>query len=679
MQFTRDSINILICICVICGLTIAAYYPGLSGSFQFDDIHNILRNAAVQPENSSVNNLLIAFNGNSSGPLGRKLPSLSFAINFLMADNQFDPYVFKLTNLIIHTVNAIAIFWITSLLLSSSTLRNQEYNRKFFISASIATAWAIHPLQLTTVLYVVQRMVSMAAFFVFVGLILYLYGRRKLIAEKSSGWLLMATGYIIAIVIGGICKETAVLFPALIVALEISLLDWSEFNDKKAKQLKTILALTIALPSVIALIFLITHPHFIFDSYQYRDFDLQQRVLTQTRVLWLYISLIIIPRTGEMGLYHDDFLTSTSLFAPMTTFPAVISLILIFCWLLSQRKKSPLLFFVMAWFAASHALESTVYALEMIHEHRNYIGLYGFVLIGGIQIEKIMQRNERPQAIKLLVVAILTVLALATFSRATTWSDPTVFSHFEVRNHPASSRAQLVAAVESQLLPNSLPETYEHLRLAALNNGGIRPIIEMYKRIYWLNRHLDAPILKKIIDNSSPVENNSQKLNWASPLPNSIELLSKLETEITDEINRLTQIKTPTAELTNTLRDVISCLSISPADCSVDKNLVLNWTLATLKMTADNNRLRPTLGLVSAKILASTGDTEGALNELQRTIELSPESGYLLIEKAALYNALGWNEQALKILDSILQSSRFNNFERRMAKQKIVEFGISND
>ena len=55
-----------------------------------------------------------------------------------------------------------------------------------------AGVWLLHPMQLTSVLYAVQRMTSLSALFVFLGLLGYVYGRRHIQRGENRGFVLMA-------------------------------------------------------------------------------------------------------------------------------------------------------------------------------------------------------------------------------------------------------------------------------------------------------------------------------------------------------------------------------------------------------------------------------------------------------------------------------------------------------
>jgi hypothetical protein len=92
------------------------------------------------------------------------------------------------------------------------------------------------PINLTAVLYVVQRMESMANLFVLAGLIGYIAGRRRMLAavpdaardnhREWSGLLLCVVSIILPTLLGLLAKETAVMLPLYAVLVEWAIFRW---------------------------------------------------------------------------------------------------------------------------------------------------------------------------------------------------------------------------------------------------------------------------------------------------------------------------------------------------------------------------------------------------------------------------------------------------------------------
>ena len=56
---------------VLCLITGAIYWPGLSGDFQFDDYPNIVDNSVLRVFDGSLSSLVTASSNGGASPLGR--------------------------------------------------------------------------------------------------------------------------------------------------------------------------------------------------------------------------------------------------------------------------------------------------------------------------------------------------------------------------------------------------------------------------------------------------------------------------------------------------------------------------------------------------------------------------------------------------------------------------------
>ena len=171
--------------------TAIVFYPGLSGDFLFDDYPNIVSNPKIQISELSTASLITAAHAFDPGLYGRPLATISFALDYLQGGKH--PRSYKVSNLILHLFNAGLIF-----LLCSQLLRLTQAGKPLnaFAPLAIALIWAVHPLQISTVLYVVQRMEILSLSFVLLGLITYIHGRQRQKSGKGGWAWLFASGLI---------------------------------------------------------------------------------------------------------------------------------------------------------------------------------------------------------------------------------------------------------------------------------------------------------------------------------------------------------------------------------------------------------------------------------------------------------------------------------------------------
>ena len=182
--------TLLVC-CLFVVLTVLVYGPGLSGGFILDDMHAVSENTAIQVDRLDLESISHASRSFHGGVSGREIPMATFAIDYYFWQEQ--AFGYKISSLLVHLVNALLIFILVGKLLRLDSSSDSS-SWPSYSAALIALVWAIHPLQTSTVLYVVQRMEMLAIFFVLLGLLAYVEGRRRQLAGERHGWRMTPPG-----------------------------------------------------------------------------------------------------------------------------------------------------------------------------------------------------------------------------------------------------------------------------------------------------------------------------------------------------------------------------------------------------------------------------------------------------------------------------------------------------
>lgn len=432
-------------------LCIAAYTPGLSGPWIFDDYTNIIYNDYLRIKSLDVSSLYHAAFSFESGPLRRPISMLSFALNYYFSGGLENSTPFKVTNLIIHLINTLLVFWLAALIFLR--LRELPGARKKYVIPSIGTAyllgacvaliWSIHPIQLTSVLYVVQRMTELAATFTLLGLISYLYGRQKTTADKKiRKFFLIFLGPAIFGTLGMLSKENAALLPLFIVVIEFFLFRnewpwhyWSRISIQQKRLMTGIAVLSLSV--ILVMVVLYSLPR-----YDARNFSMLERLFTESRVLFFYLTLLFVPDISRFGHQHDDIALSTSIFVPWTTLPGILGILALLALGFYFRRLNPLLGLGIFWFFTGHLMESTIYPLEIAHEHRNYLPSFGFAL--GIMSVFVNSKltPQRNRLIWIIFFGIVIAFTSVTAIRSTQWANHNNFYRYEAAHHPDSARIQ---------------------------------------------------------------------------------------------------------------------------------------------------------------------------------------------------------------------------------------------
>ncbi len=428
-------------LCLILAVVVAAYAPGLNGPFVFDDFYNIVNNPAIAMNHLSWPALLAAARADQSGYLPRWLPMVSLAIDHYIAGGFDHTLPFKLTNLLIHLINTTLVYAIAARL-----ARRLRGINDTWLPPLVAALWALHPIQLTSVLYVVQRMASLSALFVFSGLLLYLVGRERLARKPRQAWAMMAAGLLGGILLGIGCKENAVLLPLLALATELTLYHSYEPGTGQKRTVQILFALLLGIPALTGAVWLAMHPEFLVGGYVQRDFTLVQRLLTETRVLWYYLSLLIAPIPARFTIYHDDFVLSTGLFHPATTAVSILAWLATAAAAWRWRRRAPELGLGLLWFLSAQALESSAIGLELVHEHRNYVASLGPLFMGVALVARLPLRVHSTAWRHGLILAFIVSASVSTLSRAAIWRSDDSLIPSLVHNHPQSARNQSIMA-----------------------------------------------------------------------------------------------------------------------------------------------------------------------------------------------------------------------------------------
>jgi len=431
---------------ICCIFIFLVYSPGWYGPFVFDDQLNILENPNVPIHELNEREIIRSTLSNESGPLKRIIPALSFGLNYYFADGFVSAH-FKLTNIAIHCLNSGLVFWLLTLLWPSISnvgwaKQSRLSNPRLAFAVSGTLIWALHAFLLTSVLYVVQRMTSMATLFMLMGTCLYVVGRLSIIKQPIKGLWLMCLGLIAGTVLGTACKENAVLLPVYLGALELTLLSRLPATERSRKTVRWFFVIFLGLPILAGLFYWYQHPTFITGGYGGRPFTLLERVLTEPRVLWFYLGMIIVPNIQTMGLFHDDFPLSSDLLSIWTTLPSIMGIVVLFMLSLYWRKRFPVFAFAVLWFLVGHSLESTVFPLEIIHEHRNYLPALG-PLLALTYLLLFALPTKMPLLIRTgLMGTLVFCLGLGTFNRAQYWSSESSLIESLAANHPDSPSSQ---------------------------------------------------------------------------------------------------------------------------------------------------------------------------------------------------------------------------------------------
>jgi hypothetical protein len=623
-------------------LTVIIYWPGLTGGWLFDDFPNIVNNHAVQPSKFDFRTLVNAALSAPASEFKRPLASLSFVANYAMTG--MSAWSWKATNLAIHLLNGVLVFALTRMLVlrAAATIHQSFLERANLTAACVTGAWMILPINLTAVLYVVQREESLANLFVLLGLIGYSAGRISMLdpaafGRRWRGFLLCCLSLTVPTIIGLLAKETAVMLPLYALCAEWALFapttranhpeERQEAQNRYDWRVGALFAVTLLLPAAIGVAWLLPgllNPA----TWATRDFTLGTRLLTEARVVMSYLIWTLVPTPQALSFYHDQYRISTGLLTPWTTLASMLALLALLGLAARTRARFPLAALGILWFLSGHLLTGTILPLELVYEHRNYFASFGVMLalvpvLTAPTAKKLQGSNNTkgsPATLPLglpryvlfggLVLCWLTL----TFVTAFAWGDTLRQAREFASRAPDSPRAMYELGRTYIIYSNYDPASpYRNLAYDALEKAAALPesSILPQQALIFMNARMHAPLEDRW---------------WDS-------MIAKLKA------------RKSTVQDESSLEELSSCQT--NGECDLPKQRMLDAYLAALSHPNPSARLLNMYGMYAWEVLA---DHNLAVLMLQDAVSANPKEPAYRITLVRMLTDAGRLDEAQQAL-----------------------------
>lgn len=429
-------VNLVLLLVALGGFAVLA--PGFTGPFILDDFVNLSNNPNFHPSAWTWDAIRQAILTNTSGPLGRPVSMATFVANAVTTG--LDPAPMKILNAVLHGVTALLLGKLVLGLFSAAPMGLDR--RQQVMAALLATAcWALHPIAVTSTLYVVQRMNLLATLFTFAALLAYLAARPWFFRSlpRAAAWMLLALALW---VLGVLSKETALLAPLYVLLIEWLVFDFRDAEGVQRLAWRRFVLGSAALAGVVVVVLIANRWNGFTGGSDIRGFTWVERLLTEARVIWHYVGMILLPGHSRLGLFQDDIVLSTGLLQPWTTLASVIGIGAWIATAVAVRRRAPLVGFGLLFFLAGHLLESTFILLEIAFEHRNYLPSAGLMIALAACVMLFAKRAATSLLEWLPLGAFALFLAFFTVIRSLHWADMYQLAQLEAFYHPQSARAQ---------------------------------------------------------------------------------------------------------------------------------------------------------------------------------------------------------------------------------------------
>ncbi len=372
-RIRQRSFRHLVAIGLIAGIALIAYSNTFYVPFHFDDRPNITNNPNVQIRVFTLDRVAQLVKNTYKESI-RVFSYFTLALNYYFGG--LEVFGYHLVNLIIHIGSGIFLYWFLMLTFNLPSLRENYGGISYKVALFSSLIFIAHPIQTQSVTYIIQRMASMAGMFYLLSLVLYIKGRLSV----GRARILYFVGTGLSYLFGVFSKENVAILPLFIALYEFYFFQKFDLSPKGRNIVVSLVGALLILGALGFIIWGGRYLNVIIEGYEYRTFTMSERVLTQFRVVLYYVTLLIYPHPSRLNLDYD-FPVSKTILDPATTLISILIVAGLLGYSLWVAKKKPVLSFFILWYFGNLVIESSIFPLEMVYEHRLYLPAAGpFVL-----------------------------------------------------------------------------------------------------------------------------------------------------------------------------------------------------------------------------------------------------------------------------------------------------------
>ncbi len=386
-------------ISIFCVLIVAAivFSPCLHNDFtNWDDIGLVTENETIRELSwRSIKEIF------SSYSLGAYVPLTIFSYAIEYHFFKLDPRAYHTTNVILHLLNCLLVFWLIYMLSGSG-----------YVSFVTALLFGIHPLHVESVAWVAARKDVLYSFFFLGAAIPYLYYHKK---QDMKFYYLSLALFILSV----LAKGMAITLPVVLILFDYLLrkrFRWKMLTDK-------IPYFVIAFVfGIIAIIGESIHPSPEADS----TFVVFDKILAAGFGIVFYLAKILLPI--RLSCYYPYPEKTGNQLPPIFFLSFVIIVILIIAVLFSRKRTRIITFGALFFLITILPYLQLIRAGQLIADRYTYIPVIGlfFMLAYGLRWLYLKDSRYRGMircAITVLVIAVVGTLSLLTVQRCRVWHD----------------------------------------------------------------------------------------------------------------------------------------------------------------------------------------------------------------------------------------------------------------
>jgi len=451
--------------------TILVYFPALDAPFHFDDEAGILKNPALWDITDIVD--VVTFKPDLPRPV------FNVSLAFDASLHGLEPRGFHLTNLVIHFLCALLVWWMAVEVLGAA---GRETSTRNMAGIAAGLIFAVHPAATETVVYIWSRSTGLMAPFLLASAALWIRG-----ARRRGKALLIASLFCYALAMG--TKEEASFFPVFLVALEAALFD----RTRRRWRLKWILPYWILPVLLLVLRWLVAGESLDFVSWRAGKGD-EMAWLAHHRGIWSLVPLQFLTECKVFAAYIGKFIRpinlsvdyGVALESGFPSAPAVLGALLVVAVVaafFSLRKRLPEAAVAAALLLLPVAVFFVMPVSDLMVDRRMYLPLAGFSILVGRMFASLHVRREK--FAKVALVAMLACLGMLAGNRVRVWGNNVRLWTSAVKVSPEKLRPRAVLArylYESGFLERAVSQNRMLMRMDPLYTTPIVNLGLLYMR-----------------------------------------------------------------------------------------------------------------------------------------------------------------------------------------------------
>lgn len=403
----NNSVFWILVFCLFLLLCGVLYFPAITGGWFLDDYQNIVLN-------DSIKNLSVSLEESFTR---RGISYLSFAVDYSLWG--IDPRLSRMVNIFIHFCNSLLVV---------ALCREIAGRKRTGIAVVVGMVFLCHPLQTSAVNYVVQRMSLLSALFALCSLLLLCRYFKETETGARTQQILMLCCAVFAGILSVLSKENTVLIFCL-----VPFIAWVLGKGCMRKGWFFVTVVYVVVPLVAVMGYLLDENSILggmdgvtfyqdtgatfYAALQNHDYLRLRYLLSQGETFWIYLKLVILPLQQAMD-YCWPIPEMGFHLLPIFTLGFLVG---VWVLLYKKRNKYPLGFFGFHWVLFFTAVESSVFPLDPIFEHRLYLLMVGICLI---VVEQISARVKNRGALVVIMVVTISFYVSLSWQRNAVWGGP---------------------------------------------------------------------------------------------------------------------------------------------------------------------------------------------------------------------------------------------------------------